>query len=60
VTEPFDKPQQLTVAALREKLADFPDDALVLSDGCDCVGPATDVFMLESHEGDAVEVLISR
>lgn len=33
----------LTVGELKRLLADVADDALVLTEGCDCVGPAGDV-----------------
>lgn len=31
--------QGITVAALRAKLAQLPDDAVLLAEGCDCLGP---------------------
>lgn len=30
----------LTVAALRTELIGLPDDAIILADGCDCLGAA--------------------
>lgn len=41
----------LTVGALLAKLAEFPKDALVLTEGCDCVGRAMDASM---QDGSAV------
>ena len=44
----------MTVAELREKLAELPDDLIILSEGCDCIDVAVDARV----EGDAV--LIAR
>lgn len=38
--------QQLTVAQLIEKLQEKPQDAYIEIEGCDCIGPAGDVTMI--------------
>jgi hypothetical protein len=48
----------LTVAALVQLLAACPPDALVMTEGCDCVGPAAGV-RLASAEGRYGEPLAS-
>jgi hypothetical protein len=46
----------LTVKALRERLAAIPDDYIIIAEGCDCAGVASDI---ERDDSDR-SVLISR
>lgn len=43
--------QHLTVGRLRQLLLDLPDDMLVMTEGCDCVGPSDGVEVSCSWEG---------
>ncbi len=45
-----DYPQQLTVAQLIALLKEMPQDALVIHEGCDCIGIADSVELDE--DGD--------
>lgn len=40
---------QMTVGQLREKLSTVPDDYVIYSEGCDCLGPSDDI---EVHDDD--------
>lgn len=35
---------QITVGQLRELLAEYPDDMLVQTEGCDCIGPCSGMY----------------
>lgn len=43
MAEENSKRPQLTVGALKELLKQYPDETLVHTEGCDCVGPASGV-----------------
>jgi hypothetical protein len=51
--------KQLTVAELREWLAEVPSESLVTSEGCDCEDEATGIRITTDERG-AVEVMIAR
>ena len=48
--------KQITAAELRELLEDIPDDALVETEGCDCIGEANGV----EYDEESNTVLIRR
>lgn len=43
----LDKKVFLTVGQLRDKLKDLPDDIIVHTEGCDCIGEACDAVVEE-------------
>lgn len=53
-------PKHLTVGLLRQLIADLPDDRLVYTEGCDCVGPASGVETLEHWSSNRPYLVINR
>jgi hypothetical protein len=49
----------MTVAELRAALAAFPDDMVVMAEGCDCTGTPTCVRELATEDDDEQPVTVA-
>jgi hypothetical protein len=49
-------PEALTVEQVIAKLTPLPKDAIVLTEGCDCIGPAAEI----EYDGSDHSVMIAR